>query len=628
MKSNSMIFNDDFINKVCADLTENRPIRLKFPLWGRIHIDRRLPFLCIYRRPAGRSDKGTKRLLLGQASYILIREEDADCAGFKALIKAIMTCLSADFGSSLLFEFWSEEMGETEIQEEQSVQFNIKADKYQVPCVMLEELENALLAIPFKDRSIKVSLDYSAQCDPELMQPLLSHNELSESCCYWVGLSMNPIFRQEEQQLPYMLRHLQHWLTQALQRSFYTFIHHYSKHRPAHFHELGQRSMTRTVWSTDRQLAEIKAQFDILFHVTPVNTDEAWVAFQDSGFTKPPVFNYRPRAIVPDLLKRQLYATPIEKVEDPTLAHIFRSQRDEIDRQLTMINDRNEKNFLYGSLQVFGGVEPWLLALAHRILTEIPVEQSSTEDAYLSADEFAVRAKELVGNYRNEVPEFQNRVEIREDVPGILVSNGNLMIGRHSRFPEYGIEATLAHEVGTHMLTYFNGKVQPFHQFYTGMANYEPLQEGLAVLSEYLVGELKPSRVRTLAARVIAVHSLIEGGDFIETFRLLHANFSFSPYRAYNITMRAFRGGGFTKDAVYLKGLSHLLDYLGNGGDLDILYLGKIALEDIPFVEELKWRQVLKDRVLIPHYLKTEQSRIRLKTARQSTSVIDLIKGK
>ena len=626
MKSNCLLFNDDFIKKVCADLTENRPIRLKFPHWGRIHIDRRLPFLCIYRRPAGRPDKGTGRLLLGQACYILVREEDADCDGFKALVKAIMSNLSADFGSSLLFELWSDETNEIEEQDDQSAKFNIKAKKHQVPYAMLEELENALLAIPFKNRSVKVSLDYSAQCDPAYMQPLLSHDEFPESCC-WVGLSIKPIYRQREQQLPYLLRHFHRWLTQALQRSFYIFIHHHTRQRPAHFHELGQRAMTQAVWSSDRQLAEIKAQFDMLLHVTPVNTDEAWIEFKDSGFTQSPAFNYRSRAIVPELLKRQLYAIPLEKVEDPTLAHIFRSQRDEIDRQLTMINDRNGRNFLYGSLQVFGGVEPWLLALAQRILTEIPAEPSSTESAYLSADEFAVRAKALVAVYRNEVPEFKNRVEIREDVPGILVSNGNLMIGRHSHFSKDGVEATLAHEVGTHMLTYFNGKMQPFQQFYSGMANYEPLQEGLAVLAEYLVGELKPSRMRTLAARVIAVHSLIEGGDFIETFRLLHSHFGFSPYLSYNVTMRAFRGGGYTKDAVYLKGLSYLLDYLRTGGDLDILYLGKIAQEDIPFVEELKWRKVLKERMLIPHYLKTEESKIRLKKVRQSVSVIDLIKG-
>ncbi len=439
---------------------------------------------------------------------------------------------------------------------------------------------------------------------------------------------MNPIYRQGKQLLPYILQRLHHCLTQALQRSFYSFTLNYSKHRPAHFHELGQRSMSRAVWSTDKQLAEIKAQFDILLHVTPVNTDEAWSEFLESGFTKLPVFNYRPRAIAPEQLKRQLYAIPIEKVEDPTLAHIFRSQRDEIDRQLNMINDRNKRNFLYGSLQVFGGVEPWLLALAERILTEIPAQPSATQGVYLSADEFAVRAEKLVAYYRNEVPEFKNRVEIREDVPGILVSNGNLLIGQNSRFSADGVEATLAHEVGTHMLTYFNGKLQPFQQFYTGMANYEPLQEGLAVFAEYLVGELKASRLRTLAARVVAVHALIEGGDFIETFRLLHTDFSISSHRAYNITMRAFRGGGFTKDAVYLKGLCDLLDYLGKGGDLDILYLGKIAQEDIPFVEELQWRKVIKERLLVPHYLKTEQSKIRLQAVRQSASVLDLIEGK
>ncbi len=623
-----MIFNDDFIAKVSAELDENRPIRYKFPLWGRIHIDRRLPFLCIYRRPAGRSDKGSERLLLGQASYILLREEDADCSGFRKLVKAILRRFSADFGSALLFELWSEQAATSVTPELQNAAFKIKADKHRVPCAMLEELEGALLAIPFSKRSISVSLDYSAQCSPPWMSQLLSRDELIASSCYWVGLSTAPIYRQEQQILPYMLQRLHHCLTQVLQRSFYSFTHNYSQHRPAHFHELGQRALTRAVWSTDKQLAEIKAQFDILLHVTPVNADEAWSEFSANGFSQAPSFNYRPRAIAPERLKRQLFAIAIEKVEDPTLAHIFRSQRDEIDRQLNMINDRNKKNFLYGSLQVFGGVTPALLSLAEKILTEVPAQPSAAQSSYLSAEQFAQRAEKLVAYYRNEVPEFQSRVEIREDVPGILVSRGNLLIGQNSRFSANGVEATLAHEVGTHMLTYFNGKRQPFQQFYTGMANYEPLQEGLAVLSEYLVGELQASRLRTLAARVVAVHALIRGDDFIETFILLHRGFSLSARRAFDITMRAYRGGGFTKDAVYLKGLCDLLDYLGKGGDLDILFLGKIAQEDIPFVEELQWRQVLKEGLLIPHYLKTEQSKMRLRALRNKASVLDLIKGK
>ena len=622
-----MNFDNRFINNVSTDLAANRPIRLKLPQWGRIHIDRKLPFLCLYRRPAKRPDIGTERLLLGQASYILIREQDADNAGFRALVKAIITSLSAEFGNALLFEFWSEETSadktsDAEKLQERPARFAIRADKHRVPSAMLEELESALLAIP----EARVSLDYCTQGHPDLMPALLSYDEFSQTGCHWVGLGLTPVYRQDGQVLPFVLRQLHHQLTHALQRGFYTFTHQHTKHRPAHFYELGSRFMTRAVGNTDKQLATIQSQFDLLLHVTPVNTDEAWAAFQDSGFIRPPAFRYRARTIDPDLLKRRLYAIPIEEVEDPTIGHIFRRQRDEIDRQLTMISDRNEKNFLYGSLQVYGDVEPWLLALARRILTEIPAKPPSTKKTYLSAEEFAVRAKSLVAGYQTQAAAFQGRVEIREDVPGVMVSSGNLLIGKQSLFSTDGVEGALAHEVGTHMVTYFNGRQQPFQQFCTGMANYEPLQEGLAVLAEYLVGELKPSRVRTLAARVIAVHSVIDGADFIETFRLLQSGFNISPYMAYDITMRTLRGGGFTKDAIYLKGLAHLLDYLSREGDLDLLYLGKIAQEDIPFVEELKWRTVLKESLLIPHFLPTEQGQSRLKKARQGVSLIDLIK--
>ena len=45
-------------------------------------------------------------------------------------------------------------------------------------------------------------------------------------------------------------------------------------------------------------------------------------------------------------------------------------------------------------------------------------------------------------------------------------------------------------------------------------AGSDELQEGLAVLSEYLVGGLSPPRFRLLAGRVIAAQMLIKGSSF------------------------------------------------------------------------------------------------------------------
>jgi uncharacterized protein (TIGR02421 family) len=145
------------------------------------------------------------------------------------------------------------------------------------------------------------------------------------------------------------------------------------------------------------------------------------------------------------------------------------------------------------------------------------------------------------------------------------------------------------------------------------MAGYEELQEGLAVLSEYLVGELNPVRLRLLAGRVVAAHSVTSGSDFQETFKLLNQDHHFSPYTAFEITLRVHRGGGFTKDMVYLRGFSHLLDYIKTHDKIDILYTGKVSLEFLPLIEELSWREVIKPATLKPRYLQHEAYKKRLK---------------
>ena len=184
----------------------------------------------------------------------------------------------------------------------------------------------------------------------------------------------------------------------------------------------------------------------------------------------------------------------------------------------------------------------------------------------------------------------------------------------------------LAHEVGTHLLTYYGGRLQPFQQLYAGLAGYEELQEGLAVLAEFLVGGLSRRRMRQLAARVVAVRCLTDSASFIETFRTLHRDYGFTQRGAYGITMRVYRGGGLTKDAVYLRGLKAILRYLQKGGDLDPLFVGKMAVKHIPIIEELLYRHVLRPVPIMPHYLQDEAVTRRLDWLRAGKrSVVDLV---
>ena len=68
-KSTPKTISNRFIKTVCARLNENKRVRRTLPQWGRVHIDRQLPFLVVYRRPPNHTDPGTERLVLGEASY-------------------------------------------------------------------------------------------------------------------------------------------------------------------------------------------------------------------------------------------------------------------------------------------------------------------------------------------------------------------------------------------------------------------------------------------------------------------------------------------------------------------------------------------------------------------------------
>jgi uncharacterized protein (TIGR02421 family) len=139
--------------------------------------------------------------------------------------------------------------------------------------------------------------------------------------------------------------------------------------------------------------------------------------------------------------------------------------------------------------------------------------------------------------------------------------------------------------------------------FYIGVPGYEELQEGLAVFSEYLTGGLTLGRMRTLAARVVIVDQLISGSSFIDSFFLLVDKYGFSEKSAYLLTTRVNRGGGLTKDGVYLKGLLDIIEYIKKGKSLESLLIGKIRQDYLPVVQELIHRQILIKPTLKPRYL-------------------------
>ena len=626
------VISDRFIDDVCSRLAQNKQVRRTLPLEGRLHIDRTLPFLCVYRRPLKRPDQGTGLLVKGEAAYLAASVSPTFKPGLSALVRGIVKTLAAECQAFLILEIWAAKKRAEENNDETprlKPSFRIIMSHTRIPTKTVEVLEKALKRIRVQRRKAFVELTFEKNHWPKELVPLLSSAEAKARNCFIIGLEVEPIYRNDQtgEVYPLVLRKLHRGLARALKQAVFEFSIQQTVHHPPNYQALGRRAMVKAVWEIDRSLAEISNTFDFLLQVTPVNIDQAWSKFKRNRFEHAPVFHYRPLPVDPALLKKKLYSIPIEGIEDPTLGHLFREKQIELDRELSMLRDRGTRNFLYGSLQLFGAVNEDLADLATKILRRTaPHSREVSGRNILDAKSFAHRAWEEVRYYREKYPGMSCSVQIRHDTTGLMVSRGNLLIGQQIRVPQSRVQALLQHELGTHALTYFNGRAQPFHQLYTGLSGYDELQEGLAVLAEYLVDGLSLPRLRLLAGRVLAAGSMISGATFIETFRLLNITHGFQQRTAYTITARIYRSGGLSKDAVYLRGLVNVLKYFGDGGELEPLLVGKIAANHISVIKELQSRQVLKPIPLRPRYLDDVQARERLKGLGKGVSVLELIK--
>lgn len=617
------------IASLSSQLGRDAPVEVRLPQNGRIYIDRPLPFVCLYRPMSKRPDDLTRRLVTTQAAYIIAPEEPSFDPELARLLETLVTAMIGRFGRFLLLEFFEEaEGGEGERNAPLSLQpeFHLCAPDIAGVEDMISELAGALERVTIHDLPAAVHRTHSDAPGPA--ERMAIHPNI-DSRLHYATLEVSPIYRDAELDAiyPFLFEDLRRQIGDALKRAFFRYASASPAFEAPSYLALGRRHFTQAVSVVDEGLARIDESFDFLLQTTPVNSGEAWMAFAESRFRETPVLHYRPLPVDPELLKRRLFALPIEDVEDASLSDLFREKQDELDRKITMLRDRNTRRFFYGSLQIYGEVGYGLLELATSILERLPsgdYDLSSVEN--LDAEAFAEVAVVELNHYRRDCDEIPDTVQIRRDMPpGLMVSCGRLLIGHNTRVPAPRIDALLHHEIGTHMLTYYNGRVQPLRMLYNGCAGYESLQEGIAVLAEYLCGGLSIQRLRVLAARVVAAHGLIEGRTFPELYALLRSEYGFGEYEAYSVTLRTFRGGGLIKDVVYLRGLYEVTEYLKSGGDLDMLFQGKFALHHLTLLAELQDRGILRHTPLYPRYLEEEDARERLAELREGRSIVDLI---
>lgn len=214
------------------------------------------------------------------------------------------------------------------------------------------------------------------------------------------------------------------------------------------------------------------------------------------------------------------------------------------------------KKFYYNSLRVYGTPTEKDVQNARFILHLADEPDTGDMEKIYTPEDAKVYFEEFVQQYNFPLNiSFSNSIAAEA-----MVSNNtqSLLIKKNTIFSRNQLLTLANHEIGVHLVTTYNGMLQPLKVFSNGFPKNVETQEGLAVFSEYMSGALTLRRLKELAYRVLASDSLIKGYGFSDTFDMLHGQYKLDRNKAFTITMRVHRGGGFTKDRLYLSGLKKI----------------------------------------------------------------------
>jgi uncharacterized protein (TIGR02421 family) len=358
-----------------------------------------------------------------------------------------------------------------------------------------------------------------------------------------------------------------------------------------HKHHLLSSELDEAILKIDATLYRLVKDFEILSYVNPINTEAEKKHFFQQKCQANPKFRYSHLTINPFELKRKLYRIPIEQISDIHIQNMYKDVIDAYADKVEMLATLGTEKFLLNSLRYFGSPSEEDIKNANFLIyspdlsDSYDVENIQTEEA---AQIFLQSAAEYGFKFKIET---SNKLTSKA-----LVNNSRqaLILKKGAVFSNRNLAALIHHEIGVHMVTTINARLQPIQLFNIGLPLNTLTQEGLAILSEYFSGNLTTMRLKEIGWRVIATHLIVKGYDFKETYQQMVEEYKMLPEKAFYLATRIYRGGGFTKDYLYLRGFRDILQYYRAGKPLNTLLIGKTSLAYADIIQEMLERGMLK----------------------------------
>ncbi len=338
----------------------------------------------------------------------------------------------------------------------------------------------------------------------------------------------------------------------------------------------------------DSSLYSLVSRVDILEAVSPLNYLEQKQNFFDGLYSIEPKFQYRENPINSFKLKRDLFNLPLDEIQDEDLAKLYMDVVDSYVDKIDQFKSIGSNEFLYDSLRYYGEPSDKDLRNA-RFILHLP-EETETADRNLRDVNYITAI--LTAFAEKEGYEYQLILN-SSMIANALVSGLKVKINSAAQVSDIEAQALAHHELGVHLLTTLNARSQPLKILSLGCPVNTMTQEGLAILSEYLAGCMTIKRLKMLALRVLAVESMIKEKNFRTTFLFLKEQHHIDDNQAFTITARVYRGGGFTKDYLYLQGFHQVLNAYEQAPDFNNLLTGKTSLDYLDVITRLIEKGIL-----------------------------------
>ena len=253
------------------------------------------------------------------------------------------------------------------------------------------------------------------------------------------------------------------------------------------------------------------------------------------------------------------------------------------------------------------------------LTSDFGVQNTSGEEALkLSPEDVVAALKRRAGEFFSH---HQIAVKIDHELASRAAAGSErIRIRGSTGFTAREIDQLVEHELFVHSSTMINGQAQPvLKSFGLGAPRTTCAQEGIATFAEMITSTMDLSRLRRIALRIRAIQMALDVEHFLGVFLYFLKSVQ-NTKESFQSAARIFRGGNlsghhvFTKDVVYLKGLFSVHTFLKKAIQLRKidyprhLFVGRIALGDIPLLEDFIQSHVISAPVYMPKWVTNREA--------------------